>query len=127
MILTGVSSSWLESIGQLFGVLAIFFIVLLLTFLSTRWIAGYQQSQLHNRNLRVVEVLRLTNNKYIEIIEAGDIYIVVAVSRDHVEKLAELTRDQLKEVSAAPDYGKDNLGESFRDALERVKQHLPKK
>ncbi len=117
----------LESIGQLFSVLAIFIIVLLVTYFVTRWIAGYQQSQMETRNLRVIETLRLANNKYIQIIEAGDVYLVIALSRDRVEKLTELTKDQLKEISASGAAGKDALGESFQEILGKVKEHFPKK
>lgn len=117
----------LESIGQLFSVLAIFIIVLLVTYFVTRWIAGYQQSQMQTRNLKVIETLRLANNKYIQIIEAGDVYLVIALSRDHVEKLAELTKDQLKEISASGAAGKDSIGESFQEILGKVKEHFPKK
>jgi len=127
MLTCGLDSSLLESVGQLFSVLAIFVFVLLATYFTTRWIAGYQQSQMHNRNLRVVETLKLTNNKYIQIIEAGDVYLVIALGRDHVEKLAELTKDQLKEVTAVPNAGGSGAEETFRDVLNRVKRHLPKK
>lgn len=127
MALASRGSSVLESIGQLFSVLAIFIIVLLVTYFVTRWIAGYQQSQMQTRNLKVIETLRLANNKYIQIIEAGDVYLVIALSRDHVEKLAELTKDQLKEISASGAAGKDALGESFQEILGKVKEHFPKK
>ena len=119
MALASRGSSVLESIGQLFSVLAIFIIVLLVTYFVTRWIAGYQQSQMQTRNLKVIETLRLANNKYIQIIEA--------LSRDHVEKLAELTKDQLKEISASGAAGKDTIGESFQEILGKVKEHFPKK
>lgn len=127
MALAGRGSSVLESIGQLFSVLAIFIIVLLVTYFVTRWIAGYQQSQMQTRNLRVIETLRLANNKYIQIIEAGDVYLVIALSRDRVEKLTELTKDQLKEISASGVAGKDAPGESFQEILGKVKEHFPKK
>ncbi len=127
MILASTAGSWLSSLGQFMSVLAIFVVVLLLTWLTTRWIAGYQQGQMHNQNLRIVETLKLTVNNYIQIVEAGDIYLVIAVSKDHIEKLAEITKDQLKEGTLDAAGQKMDMGESFRDILDKVKHHLPKK
>lgn len=127
MILASTAGSWLSSLGQFMSVLAIFVVVLLLTWLTTRWIAGYQQGQMHNQNLRIVETLKLTVNNYIQIVEVGDIYLVIAVSKDHIEKLAEITKDQLKEGTLDAAGQKMDMGESFRDILDKVKHHLPKK
>lgn len=127
MAVAASAGSLLESAGQLMSVLAIFLIVLLLTWLTTRWIAGYQQGQMQNQNLKVVETLKLTTNNYIQIIEAGDVYLVIAVSRDHVEKLAEITKDQLKADTGDAAGAKRDMGENFHDILNKVKHHLPKK
>ena len=121
MVLSQTAGSWLSSLGQLMGVLAIFIIVLLLTWLTTRFIAGYQQGQVRNQNLR------LTANNYIQIIEAGDVYLVIAVSKDHVEKLAEISKDRLEIGTTDAAETKTDMAESFRDILDKVKHHIPKK
>lgn len=120
--------SMLHSLGQLVKVLVLFVLVLLLTLLTTRWIAKYQQGQIQgqNLNLRVIETLKVSANGYIQIIEAGDVYLVIAVSKDHIEKLAEITRDQLKAEPALAGQ-KSDMGESFHDILDKVRKHLPKK
>lgn len=127
MILAVSSGSWLNSLGQLVSVLVLFVVVLFITWLTTRWIAGYQKSQMHNQNLRIIETLRLTNNNYIQIIEAGDVYLVIAVSKDHVEKLTEITKEQLKNDSFDMTGQKIDMAESFHDILDKMKKHLPKK
>ncbi len=127
MTLTASAVSVLSSLGQLIWVLLLFVLVLLLTLLTTRWIAKYQQGQLHNRNLKVIETLKVSANGYIQIIKAGDVYLVIAVSRDHIEKLAEITEDQLEINSVDATGQKIDMVESFHDILEKVKDHLPKK
>ncbi len=127
MMLTASAVSVLSSLGQLIWVLLLFVLVLLLTLLTTRWIAKYQQGQLHNRNLKVIETLKVSANGYIQIIKAGDVYLVIAVSRDHIEKLAEVTEDQLEINSVDATGQKIDMVESFHDILEKVKDHLPKK
>ena len=124
-MLSGISSSWLGNLGQLMGVLAIFFAVLSITWLVTQWIAGYQQGQIHGQNLRVVETLRLTTNNYIQIIEVGDVYLVLAVSKDRVEKIAELDKETFHPDCSAG--RRADTGLDFHEILDKVKQHLPKK
>ena len=60
------------------------------------WIAGYQKGQSFNRNLKVIETLKIAQNKYIQIIEAGDEYLVIAHGKDEVRLLTKVTREQLR-------------------------------
>ena len=127
MLLAGVSSG-VESFVQLLGILVVFILVLVLTYFTTKWIASYQKGQSYNKNLQVIETLKLTTNKYIQIIEAGDIYLVVAIGKDEVTFLTQLTKDQLKEgtfddVTTAS----KQTGENFGEILNKFKGHLPKK
>ena len=127
MLLAVSAGSWLNNVGQLIQILILFVIVLLITLLTTRWIARYQQGQMHNQNLKIIETLKISANSYIQIIEARDVYLVIAVSRDRVDKLAEITKDQLKADTADKAGQRIDMGESFHDILEKVKHHLPKK
>lgn len=127
MPFTASTVSMLHNLGQLIWVLMLFVLVLLLTLLTTRWIAKYQQGQLHNQNLKIIETLKVSANGYIQIIRAGDVYLVIAVTKDHIEKLAEVSEDQLAENAADAAGQKIDMVESFHDILDKVKHHLPKK
>ena len=121
-----VRTSSFESFVQLIGVLLIFVFVLVITYLATRWIASYQKGHSFNKNLRVIETLKITTNKYIQIIEAGDEYLVIAIGKDEVQLLTKLKREQLKEISS--DEGITGIStESFKEILEKWKKHIPKK
>lgn len=124
--MTVVLTSSLESFVQLVGVLVIFVFVLFLTYITTRWIANYQKEHSFNKNLEVIETLKITQNKYIQIVRAGDEYLVIAIGKDEVQLLTRLTEEQLAEVSMPI----NNIGvsaESFKEVFERLKKHLPKK
>ena len=127
MLLAVSAGSWLNNVGQLIQILILFVIVLLITLLTTRWIARYQQGQMHNQNLKIIETLKISANSYIQIIEAGDVYLVIAVTKDHIEKLAEIREDQLTDYAAGAAGQKIDMAESFHDILDKVKHHLPKK
>lgn len=119
-------SSSLQSLFQLIGALIIFAFVLGITYLATKWMSGFQKSRSNNKNLHIVETIGVGNNKYISIVEAGTVYLVVAVGKDEVHLLAELTREQLKDFSFEQSGGKESQ-ESFSEILGKFKDRLPKK
>ena len=108
-----------ESIFQLLFAIFVFVGVLAVTAYVTKWIAGYQKAQGVNRNLEIIEAIRLANNKYIQIIRAGeDKYFVIAVGKDEITKLGELSSSQLKEFD-----GDDSLMQpqiDFKSILEKL-------
>lgn len=112
---------------QLIGVLLIFVFVLAITYFTTRWIANYQKQHTFQRNLRVVETMKLTNNKYIQIVEVGEVYLVIGIGKDEVTMLAQLDREQLKDVEETDTAVRRNGGESFQKILDQLKDRLPKK
>lgn len=119
-------SSSLHSLIQLIGALIIFAFVLGITYLTTRWMGGFQKSRSNNKNLHVIETINVGNNKYISIVEVGTAYLVVSVGKDEVHLLAQLTREQLKDFSFEHQ-GEKELQESFAEILGKWKDKLPKK
>lgn len=121
-------SSGIDSFIQLVWVLLIFIFVLIVTYFVTKWIAGYQKGRTYNKNLKIIDTIKLTTNKYIQIVEVGDEYLVIAIGKDEITLLTKLTKEQLEirpEDSLLPEY--KDVGESFADVLEKLKKHLPKK
>ena len=108
-----------ESFFQLIFALVVFIGVLALTAFVTKWIAGYQRTQGLNKNLEIVEGIRLASNKYVQIIRAGeDRYFVIAVGKDEVTLLGELSSSELKEI----DYTDTSiqLPKDFKSILENL-------
>lgn len=119
-------SSSIHSPVQLIGALIIFAFVLGVTYLTTRWMGGFQKSRSNNKNLHVIETISVGNNKYISIVEAGTVYLVVSVGKDEVHLLTRLTREQLKDFSFEHQ-GEKEKQESFAEILGKFKDKLPKK
>lgn len=121
------SGNYLSSMVELISVLLIFVFVLALTYFVTRWIAGYQRTKTAQGNLSVIEVIRVANNQYIQILRAGtDRYLVVGVGREQITLLATLSGEELQELPEAGGFTAKS-GESFSDLLEAVKKKLPKR
>ena len=100
MLLTGTGMNTSDSYLQFLTVLVLFVFVLGITYVTTRWIANYQKGKTAGGNLEVVETLRITSNKYVQIVRAGNKYLVIAVGKDEVHMLAELSEEELLLVDA---------------------------
>lgn len=126
-------SSALNSFFQLLGAILIFIFVLVITYYTTKWIGGYQKAHMMGKHLETVETVRLVGNKYLQIIKAGEVYLVVAVGKDEVTLLAQLTAEQLgitgehlaENLQQKQPGNEKNKTETFQEALERVKRHFP--
>lgn len=87
--------STIENVFQLIGLLVVFALILAASYFVTRWIGNITLQSQKNQNISVVETFRLAPNKFIQILRLGDKYIAVAVSKDHVEFLAEISEETL--------------------------------
>lgn len=118
------ATNFMNSVIELITVLAIFLFVLVLTCYVTRWIAGYQKTKTAQGNLAVIEVIRISNNQYVQIVRAGkEQYLVVGVSKDRMMLLATLTREELQELPQNTEAGISvKAGKGFSEILEELKK-----
>ena len=116
MLLT--NSGATNSVAELLTVLVIFALVLIVTWLVTKWIAGYQQGKNCGKNLEVIETSKIAPNKYLQIIRMGRKYVAIAVGKDTVTMLTEIPEDQLQ----LPEGRKDKTQKSFREILAEYRE-----
>ena len=127
MVLSGFFSGW-ESFFQLIGVLLIFLFVLAITYVTTKWIGQYQQGLMQNKNIQVVETFRVSNNKFIQIIQVGERYLVISVCKDTINILTEITEDELVWKPSNEEEGdRSGINSNFQEILENLKKKLPRK
>lgn len=104
-----------NSLAQFITVLILFLFVLGLTYVTTRYIAGYQKDMIRTGNMELIETLRISNNKYLQIVRAGNQYLVMAVCKDTVTMLTTL---QEEELNLQPGETQKNV--AFKGILERA-------
>ena len=109
------------------GILLVFLLVLVLTYGVTRWIAGYQQGMMANRNIQVIETFRVSNNKFIQIIQVGKKCLVISVCKDTINILTELTEEQLIWKPSPEEKNPVNMNENFQEILNNLKKKIPRK
>ena len=88
-------SSSLDSFLELIGVLLIFVFILVITYLCSKWMAGYQKMHMKSKNLQIIESIPAGNNKAICLVKAGTEYLVVGIGKDEIQYLATLSEEQL--------------------------------
>ncbi len=108
-----------SSSAQFITVLLIFLFVVAITYFTTRYIAGYQKNLIRTGNMELVESLRISNNKYLQIVKTGNKYLVIAVCKDTVTFLTELEESELI-ISQ-----EEAVGLDFKGLLEKAKQLHP--
>ena len=105
-----------DSVVQFLTLLIIFAFVIAVTYLTVRWISKVQQGQTKCSNIEIIETKRITNNKYLQIVRAGDKYILIGIGKDEISMISELNEDEL--IIASPEVSSNA---SFKDVLNKVK------
>lgn len=93
----------LQSFAQFLTALLIFLFVLFITWMTTRFIGNLQKAQMTGGNIEVIETTKITPSKYLQIIRAGDTYLLIAVCKDSVTMLTELSEESLVMASGSAD------------------------
>lgn len=121
MIILAKSSS-ASSISQFLTVIFLFVLVLFITYITTKFVGSYQKVQNLNRNFEVIETFRVTNNKYLQLVRAADKYIVIAIGKDEITKIAELDEDSIINTSRNDTSQKEVFSSLIQKAGERIKK-----
>ncbi len=102
---------------QFLTVLVIFVFVLMITYWVTKWTAGYQKGQTANANMEILETIRLSNNKLVQIIRVGRKYLAVAICKDTVTMLTEIPEQDL--IFSDQNSSKT---QGFKEILEKIQK-----
>lgn len=109
-------SSTISNIAELFGLLLVFVLILVLAYYTSKWIGKSSAGMgAKNHNITIIETLRLSQTKYLQIIKVANKYIVIAVSKDHVEYLTEIDGDQLSSFEDVKEAA------SFKEILSKIR------
>jgi flagellar protein FliO/FliZ len=101
--------------------LLVFVVVLAATYFFTKWMASFQKEKTSTGNIEVIETARISTTKYIQIVRIGSKYMAIAVGKDEVTSLGEVSREDLIIREDKPE---DNL--NFKDILEKIKGEIKK-
>lgn len=106
----------IDMVAQFLTIVIIFIFVLAITYVTTKWIANYQKERSVNNNFEIIEISKLATNKYIEIVRCGEKYLAIAVCKDTVTLLCELSKEQLN-----LDGSEKSKGSGFKEILDKAR------
>ena len=109
--------SGIDSVVQFMTVLIMFVFVLGIAYFTTRYIAKIQKGQMSNKNMELIDTLRISNNKCLQIVRVGERYYCMAVCKDTVTLLGEIQKEELVFYENDASAGMD-----FHAVLEEFKQ-----
>ncbi len=93
--LTTFGYSGIESVLKLIGLIILCVLIILASYFTTRFVGKKQSGNSPESNFKSLDVFRLTPNKYLQLIQIGTRYFVLAVSKDSVEMIAELSKEDI--------------------------------
>lgn len=120
-------SSSVDSFLKLISVLLVFVFVLAITFVVTRWMAGYQKVRMKSKNLQIIETIPAGTNKMICLVKAGTEYLVVSIGKDEIRPLMTLKEEQLTDFSFMHEGDEQITGESFQEIFGQLKDKMTSK
>lgn len=117
-----VSSSDIQMIGRFICLFLLFAFVLFLAYIAARITGSYQSNVMNKQsNIRIVEVVRISANKTIEIVKIGEHYLAIAVCKDNITLLSELDASEIRE------HEKTLEPIDFKQILDKMKNERSKK
>ena len=111
----------MDEVIKLVAALVMFAFVLLMTYLTTRFVGNYQKQTMKGHNFDLIETYRLTNNKYIQLIRIGDEYVAVAICKDNVTMVCKVDKEGIvlpeteEKKSMLPDMDVRTFSEMFEN------------
>lgn len=113
---TGISR--IESLINLLGVFILFLLILAAAYYTSKWIGKAKFLQQNNKNIQVIETFRLNQSKYIQIVKIGSKYVVIGISKEHMDVITELTEDELN--LSITEQNTPDINVDFKDVLAKI-------
>lgn len=119
IILLTAMSTW-DSLLQLLGVSILFVGILVITVITTKFVGGVKMGITKNSNFKVIETFKVTQNKYLQLIQIGNRYFVIAVGKDDINLVTELKESDVNIIKADKQQGY-NFKEIIHAAMTKSK------
>ena len=116
----------MDGILKLIVSILIFVFVLVLTRITTVYIAKLQRSGMAGENITVIETQRLSNTKCLHIVKIGEEYFALASGKDSVTVISKLDSQGLKLPLEDPNEEEKKKFVPFANILEKFRNKQDK-
>lgn len=117
-----VAANTFHDVLQLIVLCVVFVIVLFMAYFAARLVGGFQANAHAKSNIKIVETVRIANNKCLQIVKIGESFYLIGVGKDEVHYLTKLDEEDIKMLEPPTmDFG------NFKDILSSLKKNNDKK
>ena len=113
MVFLSFGASGVESVLKLIGLIILCVIIIAASYYTTRFVGKRQAGMGGESNFKSLDIYRINQNKYLQLIAVGSRYFVIAVSKDNVQLIAELNEEDIT-------YWRSEKKVSFKDIMSKV-------
>ena len=113
MVFLSFGASGVEIVLKLIGLIILCVIIIAASYYTTRFVGKRQAGMGGESNFKSLDIYRINQNKYLQLIAVGSRYFVIAVSKDNVQLIAELNEEDIT-------YWRSDKKVSFKDIMSKV-------
>lgn len=113
------SSGGVTSVLKLIGLIILCILIIAASYFTTKFVGQRQLKGSAKSNFRNIDIYRISTNKYLQIVEIGEKYFCIAVSKDNITLIAELDKEDIKNFPPAP--GEKSFKECMSEMLNKKK------
>ncbi len=110
-----------DSVLKLIGLIALCVLILIASYYTTKFVGKSQMKRQNGSNFQVVDACRLTQNKMLQLVRAGNKYLVIGLSKDKITLITELSEEDI----VLPTKQREDV--KFKDILANVAGKKKKK
>ena len=112
-ILNG-ESGGVKSVLKLIGLIILCILIIAASYYTTKFVGRKQMGTGKASNFKSIDVFRVTPNKYLQIVEIGERYFCIAVTKEAITVVCELEKDDIKHFPTEPNI------KSFKECMTDV-------
>ena len=98
MFLTGTGAHTLENLFKLIGLLVVFVIIIIACYYVTKLVGTNQLVKTKNSNFKILDTYKLGQNQLIAIVEVGNRYFCIGITKENVSLISELDEDDFNKA-----------------------------
>ena len=107
-------SGGVKSVLKLIGLIILCVLIIIASYYTTKFVGKRQLKGTAKSNIRSIDIFRISTNKYLQIVEVGERYFCIAVSKDNITLISELNKEDIKNFPPVP------TEKSFKDYMSEV-------
>lgn len=119
--------AWIPSssnnIWELIGLILLLIVILIATYYTTKFVGRVKGNKLKTSNFDLIDSYSIAPNKMLQIIKVANKYLVISISKDTMEFIAELEEDQvtMRDTEATNKQSFKNIFDSIKNKNETDK------